>query len=75
MQYLQVPDSLAIGDFITFVHEQMATEEGLKLRYTFSGSIYFERMKTTGLYSTNRSAIKERVANAGLADIYNTCLV
>lgn len=75
MQYLELPTSIAIGDFITFVHGRMATEEGLRLRYTFSGSVYFERMKALELYSTNRSVIKQRVAAAGLTDIYNTCLV
>lgn len=75
MQYLTLPTSLAIGDFITFVHEKMTSENGLKIRYTFSGSVYFERMKQYNLYSTNRAEIKERVAQSGLTDIYNGCLV
>ncbi|MDD4602065.1 Methylenetetrahydrofolate--tRNA-(uracil-5-)-methyltransferase TrmFO [bioreactor metagenome] len=75
MQYLEIPSTLVIGDFIAYVHEKMATEEGLRLRYTFSGSVYFERMKSLELYSTNRSVIKERVGNERLTDIYNTCLV
>lgn len=75
MQYLELPNTLTIGDYIAFIHQQMSTPEGLRLRYTFSGSIYFERMKTLELYSTNRAEIKERVAKTGLADIYNTCLV
>ncbi|MGI6093439.1 MAG: FAD-dependent oxidoreductase [Veillonellaceae bacterium] len=75
MQYLEIPTSLAIGDFIAYVHEQMTTDLGLRVRYTFSGSVYFDRMKSRELYSTNRNVIKERVASAGLTDIYNTCLV
>jgi len=75
MQYLELPRTLATGDFIAFVHEQMAIGDGLKIRYTFSGSVYFERMKTLSLYSTNRAEIKERVAQAGFTDIYNGCLV
>ena len=75
MQYLELPTSLATGDYISFIHEQMSTAEGLRLRYTFSGSVYFERMKNLELYSTNRAEIKERVAKTGLDDIYNTCLV
>lgn len=75
MQYLEISRSLAIGDFIAYVHEQMTSDAGLKVRYTFSGSIYFDRMKSIELYSTNRNVIKERVASAGLTDIYNTCLV
>lgn len=75
MQYLTLPRSLATGDFIQHVHEQMETLEGIRLRYTFSGSVYFERMKKQELYSTNRAEIHERVANVGLTDIYNRCLV
>lgn len=75
MQYLELPRSLATGDFIAFTHEQMNVEEGLRKRYTFAGSVYFERMKELSLYSTSRTEISERVAQAGLADIYNSCMV
>lgn len=75
MQYLELPRSLAIGDYIAFVHDQMATSDGLRLRYTFSGSVYFERMKDRSLYSINRSEISERVAKSSLTDVYNRCLV
>ncbi|WP_312562266.1 FAD-dependent oxidoreductase [Anaerospora sp.] len=75
MQYLKLPRSLTTGDFITYVHEQMNTIEGVRLRYTFSGSVYFERMRQQALYSINRTEIHERVASAGLTDIYNRCLV
>jgi hypothetical protein len=75
MQYLELPRALAIGDFIAFVHDQMVSRDGLRLRYTFSGSLYFERMKAISLYSTDRMEINERVAKCGLSDVYNQCLV
>lgn len=75
MRYLELPDTLATGDFIEFVHGKMQTEDGMKMRYTFSGSVYFERMKELALYSVNRSEIKDRVAQTGLTDVYNGCLV
>ncbi|GMA99247.1 hypothetical protein [Pelosinus sp. IPA-1] len=75
MQYLELPATLVSGDFIHFVHEQMKTEAGLSMRYSFSGSVYFERMKNLSLYSINRTEINERVTRAGLNDIYNICLV
>ncbi|AIF51561.1 hypothetical protein UFO1_2014 [Pelosinus sp. UFO1] len=75
MQYLELPTTLVSGDFIHFVHEQMKTEAGLSMRYSFSGSVYFERMKNLSLYSINRTEINERVTRAGLNDIYNICLV
>ncbi len=75
MPYLELPRTVASGDIIAFVHDQMATKDGLRLRYTFSGSVYFERMKAISLYSTDRAEIAERVAKAGLTDIYGQCLV
>ncbi len=75
MPYLELPRTVASGDIIAFVHDQMATKDGLRLRYTFSGSVYFERMKAIGLYSADRGEIGARVAKAGLADIYSQCLV
>ncbi|MBW2030226.1 MAG: FAD-dependent oxidoreductase [Deltaproteobacteria bacterium] len=67
---LVLPGSTAIGDAITYVREKMQTEEGLGLKYTFSGSVYFERMKERSLYSTDISEIEERVNRAGLLGIF-----
>ena len=75
MQYLTLPDSVATGDFVSFVHRRMQEPEGLNIRYTFSGSVFFARMKERGLYSTDSAAIRKRVAESGLAEIYETCLV
>lgn len=75
MQYLELPRTLTTGDFIAYVHEQMTTQEGMRLRYTFSGSVYFERMKALSLYSANRAEIHQRVNNEGLSDVFNRCLV
>ena len=36
-ELLVLPDSLAIGDAIKHVREEMRTEKGLGCRYTFSG--------------------------------------
>lgn len=70
MPYLTLPRTLATGDFIAFIHEQMCMPDGMKLRYTFSGSVYFERMKVTSLYTTSSAVIRERVAQVGLSDVY-----
>lgn len=75
MEYLELPRTLASGDIIAYVHERMATKDGLKMRYTFSGSVYFERMKSLSLYSADRGEIGERVASCGMTDVYNQCLV
>ena len=69
---LILPDSLAVGDAITQVRIQMQSEKGLGLKYTFSGSVYFDRMKKRNLYSTEMKKIAERVDKAGLAEIFAT---
>jgi len=48
----------------------MQTEKGLGLKFTFSGSVYFERMKERGLYTTDVAEIRRRVAAAGLAEVF-----
>ena len=68
---LALPATVAAGDAISFVRTQMETEEGLGYKYTFSGSIYFERMKQKGLYTTDPAAIRERVAKAGMTGIFS----
>ena len=70
LDLLVIPESLAIGDAIAHVNELMKTETGMGLKYTFSGSTYFKRMQELGLYTTDVAAIKERVAKAGMTDVY-----
>ena len=67
---LVLPDSLAIGDAVTYVREQMGTEEGMSLKYTFSGSVFFERMKVRGLYTTDVKKVEDRVGKANLAGVF-----
>lgn len=67
---LTIPDSLAIGDAITYVRRSMKTSEGLGLKYTFSGSVFFDRMLARKLYSTDGKQIAERVDAAGLAGVF-----
>ncbi len=66
-----LPDSISIGDAVSHVREEMETERGLKTKFTFSGSVYFERMKEKGLYTTDKEAIVKRVKKAGLEDVFN----
>jgi hypothetical protein len=67
---LVLPDSLAVGDAIGFVRQQMREEGILSLKYTFSGSVYFERMKARGLYTTDRTQVEQRVGAAGLTGVF-----
>ena len=67
---LVLPETLAVGDAIGFVRRQMREEGILGLKYTFSGSVYFERMKARGTYTTDGRQIEERVGRAGLAGVF-----
>jgi hypothetical protein len=75
MDMLIIPDSLAIGDAISYVQKQMHTEKGITKKYTFSGSIYLERMIEKGLYTIEKNLIKERVNKAGMKDIFKQRLM
>ncbi|MBO8168024.1 MAG: FAD-dependent oxidoreductase [Thermoanaerobacteraceae bacterium] len=72
---LTLPDSLAVGDAINYVGQQMRTEEGITKKYTFSGSVYFNRMKEKNLYTTDIDAIKQRVESAGLTNVFSQPVV
>ncbi|MEW5899239.1 MAG: FAD-dependent oxidoreductase [Bacillota bacterium] len=67
---LVLPEETCSGDLIAFMHREMKTEEGLKKKYTFSGSVYFQRMQEKGLYSTDVELIHARVARAGLKGVF-----
>ena len=70
MDLLTLPEQLAIGDIIAYVGKQMETADGLTKKYTFSGSVYFERMKERGLYTTDVDEIKSRVKAFGMENIF-----
>jgi hypothetical protein len=75
MDLLELPKKLAVGDAIAYVKEEMQTEAGMGKKYTFSGSVYFERMKEQKLYTTDISAIKDKVDRLGMTDIFNAKLL
>ena len=67
---LVVPDSLAVGDAIGHVRAQMMDKKELGLKFTFSGSVYFERMKERQMYTTDKEHIAKRVEAAGMTNIF-----
>lgn len=71
MYLLQLPTNLLIGDFIAYSNNEMHKADGDKLRFTFAGSIYFNRMNEIGFYTTDIDVIKDRVKKASLEGIYN----
>lgn len=72
---LVLPKETAIGDIIYYANYRLTTPDGMKVRHTFSGSEYFERMKALGLYSKNNDEIKKRIEMLGLKDIFNKKLL
>ena len=48
----------------------MTKPEGMSKKYTFSGSVYFERMKKLGTYIMDLNEIASRVEECGLKNIF-----
>lgn len=69
---LEMPVDLCSGDAINYVGKKMETDEGISKKYTFSGSVYFDRMKRKQLYTTDISTIRNRVERAGMIGIFKT---
>lgn len=74
MELLMIPECLATGDAIAYVKERMSKPEGMSKKYTFSGSVYFERMKKLGTYITDTAEIRKRVEECGLKNIFANAL-
>ena len=67
---LVLPSELAVGDAIGFVRKEMREKGELGLKYTFSGSVFFDRMKARDIYTTDVDAIKKRVDAAGMTGVF-----
>ncbi|MGI6627475.1 MAG: FAD-dependent oxidoreductase [Bacillota bacterium] len=67
---MTIPDTLATGDYISFSRIGLDGKPvvpggyGLKASHTFAGSVYFDRMKDLGLYTTDIESIMNRVSEA-----------
>lgn len=66
----ELPTALACGDAIAYVRESMQTPEGITKKYTFSGSVYFTRMKEKDLYTTDIPTIKKRVDQVEMTNFF-----
>lgn len=68
---LVLPDALAIGDGIRYTRQQMMEHGRLDLKFTFSGSVLFDRMKERDSYTIDREVVEKRVAATGLSNIFS----
>lgn len=74
-ELFQIPECLSSGDAISYVKKQMETDEGMTKKYTFSGSVYFERMKNKNLYTIDINLITRKVENANAKNIFSEKIV
>jgi len=72
---LPLPAELACGDIVSYMHGEMKCPGGMGKKYTFSGSVYFQRMQELGLYTLDIPAIKKRVSKTGLKGIFKKRLL
>jgi hypothetical protein len=72
---LELPQTLAIGDAIHHVGQMVHTDAGIGKKYTFSGSVYFQRMVERNLYTTDHQVIASRVEEAGLTGVFGRALI
>lgn len=69
---LELSRKTAAGEGIAYVNEEMQTANGMGKKYTFSGSVLFERMKEQGLYETDIEKIVENIKKEGLWNIFSS---
>ena len=67
---VELPTDTAVGDFISYSGQAMQTDEGKMKKYTFSGSVFFDRMQALGMYSCDRPTIEQRVERAGATALF-----
>ena len=72
---LILPIETAIGDIIYYANYRLTTPDGKKVRHTFSGAEYFERMKQLGLYTTDINEIKNKIEKLGLTNVFSKKLI
>lgn len=70
MSLLTLPNSIAIGDIISYENEKSKSREGRQERYTFAGAGYFKRMEDLGLYTMNKDEIIKRIEKLNLEGVF-----
>jgi len=68
---MTLPRDVAVGELIGYVQTQMRDKGVRDLKYTFSGSVFFNRMKKLGLYTTDVGEIEKRIDSVGLSGIFS----
>lgn len=74
-EMLVLPNKTIIGDIIDFANKKFLKDKDRKSRFTFAGSIYFERMKERELYTTDIKKIEDRITRLGLKGVFDEKIV
>lgn len=72
---LIIPKESCIGDIISYANYRLLQKDDKKSRYTFAGSVYFDRMKELGLYTTDVEEIKNRIENLELTNVFSEGII
>lgn len=67
---LILPKETVIGDIIAFSNYRILKKGDRTSRFTFAGSIYFERMKNLGMYSIDIEEIRLKIDRLELMGIF-----
>ena len=67
---VKLPEDLAVGDYIKYSLNKTEKKEGIINKMTFSGSVYFDRMKEKSLYNINIQQIREKVSRLGMENFF-----
>lgn len=70
-QPTELPRDTAIGDLIAYSGEELAKSTDLRLHWSMSHGVFFERMKKSGLLNTDPKVIHKRIADLGLKGIFS----
>ena len=70
-ELLILPDTLAVGNIISYSHKQFIENRIYNERYTFAGGVFFDRMKELDLYSVNTGDIAKRVDHVKMKGIFS----
>lgn len=68
---LILSEETAIGNIIAFANYKLNIEKDQKTRYTFAGSVFFERMKYLNLYTIDKEKTSNKIRYLGLENIFD----
>jgi len=66
----EISRETCIGEAVAFSNEMINVENGLKNKYTLSGSILFDRIKSLNLYTIDNKKIQKRIKKLGLENLF-----